>query len=64
MMRKHLAEAVVPVLVELKRIMEAAAHPLLGDLMAAMAAMLRDHKHEVRALYPGRRWGCQVGWKG
>jgi condensin-2 complex subunit D3 len=47
MMKKHLAEAVVPVLIELKRGMEAARHPLLGDLMAAAAAMLRDHKGEL-----------------
>jgi hypothetical protein len=47
MMKKHLVEGVVPVIIELKRGMEAARHPLLGDLMAATAAMLRDYKNEV-----------------
>ncbi|GAB4813688.1 hypothetical protein N2152v2_000734 [Parachlorella kessleri] len=47
MMKKHLVEGVVPVIIELKRAMEAARHPLLGDLMAATAAMLRDYKNEI-----------------
>lgn len=64
MMKKHLVEGVVPVIIELKRGMEAARHPLLGDLMAATAAMLKDYKNEVRAAPPScsplccsaRRW--------
>lgn len=47
MMKKHLVELVVPVIIELKRGMEAARHPLLGELMAATAAMLKDYKGEV-----------------
>ena len=49
MMKTHLVEGVVPVIIELKRGMEAARHPLLGDLMAATGAMLKDYKNEVRA---------------
>ena len=48
MMKKHLCEAVVPVLIELKRLLERRRHALLGDLMVCIAAMLRDYKHEVR----------------
>jgi hypothetical protein len=47
MMKKHLAEGVLPVIIELKRVMESQKHPLLGWLMAAAAAMLRDHKAEI-----------------
>ena len=47
MMKKHLVEGVVPVIIELKRVMEAARHPLLGDLLAATRAMLKDHRSEV-----------------
>ena len=53
MMKKHLCEAVVPVLIELKRLLEARRHVLLGDLMACIAAMLKDYKHEARSsFYP------------
>ena len=48
MMKKHLCEAVVPVIIELKRGLEAARHALLGDLMACIAALLKDYKHEAR----------------
>lgn len=47
MMKKHLVEAVVPVLVELKRMLTDAKHPLLGELMSCMAAVLRDYKGEI-----------------
>jgi condensin-2 complex subunit D3 len=47
MMRKHLVESVVPVLVELRRLLQEQRHPLQGDLLAAAAAMLRDYKSEV-----------------
>ena len=47
MMKKHLCEAVVPVIIELKRALEGRRHRLLGDLMAAIAALLKDYKHEV-----------------
>ncbi len=48
MMKKYLGEGMVPVLLELKRCLEAARHPLLGELLAALRALLRDHKNEAR----------------
>lgn len=50
MMKKYLAEAMAPMLLELKRLLEAARHPLLGQLLATLAALLKEHKHEVGAL--------------
>ena len=47
LMRKHLAAHVVPVAIQLKRLLEEARHSLLGDLMSTLAALLADHKHEV-----------------
>jgi condensin-2 complex subunit D3 len=55
MMKKHLVEAVVPVIIELKRMMEASRHPLLADLMAAAAAMLKDHKAEIEDILAADR---------
>jgi hypothetical protein len=55
MMKKHLVEAVVPVIIELKRMMEASRHPLLADLMAAAAAMLKDHKSEIEDILAADR---------
>lgn len=55
MMKKHLAEAVVPVVIELKQAMEQSRHPLLGDLMAAAAAMLKDHKSEIENILAADR---------
>ena len=49
MMKKYLGEGMVPVLLELKHCLEAARHPLLADLLAALRALLRDHKNEARA---------------
>ncbi|KXZ45555.1 hypothetical protein GPECTOR_53g141 [Gonium pectorale] len=47
MMRKHLAESVVPIMVELRYMLQAQKHPLLGSLMLTMASLLRDYKSEV-----------------
>lgn len=47
MMRKHLVEGMVPVMAELKRMLEAKRHPLLADIMLALRVLLRDHKSEV-----------------
>lgn len=41
MMKKHLVESVVPVMVEIRRQLVEARHPLLGALMAALAALLK-----------------------
>ena len=49
MMKKYLAEAMVPMLLELRRALEAARHPLLGQLLATLASLLKEHKHEVGA---------------
>ena len=37
----------MPVIIDLKRLLEARRHPLLGDLMAAIRALLKDYKSEV-----------------
>ncbi|GLC77673.1 hypothetical protein PLESTF_001971200 [Pleodorina starrii] len=47
MMKKHLAESVVPLMVELRYMLQAQKHPLLGSLMLCMASLLRDFKSEV-----------------
>ena len=47
MMKKHLIEGVVPVLIELKRTLEGLRHWLLGDLLTCIRALLKDHKQEV-----------------
>ena len=48
MMKKYLAEAMVPMLLELKRALEAVRHPLLGQLLATLRSLLKEHKHEAR----------------
>ena len=52
MMKKYLAEAMVPMLLELRRALEAARHPLLGQLLATLASLLKEHKHEVHQPAP------------
>ena len=47
MMRKHLVEGMVPVLAELKRMLEACRHSLLHQLMLTLRVLLKDHKSEV-----------------
>ncbi|GFH23396.1 Cnd1 domain-containing protein, partial [Haematococcus lacustris] len=47
MMKKHLVESVVPLLVELKAMLSETRHPLLGPLMTCMVALLREHKGEL-----------------
>lgn len=41
-------------LAELKRALEAAHSPLLGELLATLRTLLRDHKAEVGAWREGR----------
>ncbi|RMZ57812.1 hypothetical protein APUTEX25_001721, partial [Auxenochlorella protothecoides] len=48
LMRKHLAESVVPVVIDLRRVLESARSPLLADLMLCARVMLKDHKDEAR----------------
>ena len=52
MMKKHLVEGVVPVLIELKRSLEGLRHWLLGDLLTCIRALLKDHKNEVPSPEP------------
>ncbi|KAL6773776.1 hypothetical protein ACKKBG_A22455 [Auxenochlorella protothecoides x Auxenochlorella symbiontica] len=47
LMRKHLAESVVPVVIDLRRVLESARSPLLADLMLCARVMLKDHKDEI-----------------
>ncbi|EFJ45782.1 hypothetical protein VOLCADRAFT_118285 [Volvox carteri f. nagariensis] len=47
MMRKHLVDSVMPLMVELRYMLQAQKHPLLGSLMLCMATLLRDYKSEV-----------------
>lgn len=41
MMKKHLMETVVPVIIEIRRLLTETRHPLLGSLMACLAALLK-----------------------
>ena len=54
MMKKHLVEGVVPVLIELKRALEGQQHWLLRDLLAAIRMLLKDYKHEVSMRWSAR----------
>lgn len=49
MMRKHLVEGMVPIMAELKRLLESQRHPLLPALMLTMRTLLKDHKSEASA---------------
>ncbi|KAL0028583.1 hypothetical protein WJX79_003483 [Trebouxia sp. C0005] len=53
MMKKHLVEGVVPVLIELKRNLEGLRHWLLGDLLTCIRALLKDHKTEIEDILVG-----------
>ncbi|KAK9813253.1 hypothetical protein WJX72_011494 [[Myrmecia] bisecta] len=53
MMKKHLVEGVVPVLIELKRLLEGLRHHLLGDLMTCIRALLKDYKTEIEDILVG-----------
>ena len=50
MMKRHLVEGVVPVMVELRRLLGEARSPLMGELMACFAALLREYKGEVEEI--------------
>ncbi|KAF6260358.1 non-SMC mitotic condensation complex subunit 1-domain-containing protein [Scenedesmus sp. NREL 46B-D3] len=47
LMKRHLVEQVVPVLVELRRLLAELRHPLLVELMGCFAALLKEYKSEV-----------------
>lgn len=48
MMRKHVVEGMVPILAELKRMLQEKKHPLLSNMMATLRVLLKDHKSEVK----------------
>ncbi|KIY91854.1 Condensin-2 complex subunit D3 [Monoraphidium neglectum] len=50
MMKRHLVESVVPVMVELRRLLGEARSPLMGDLMATFSALLKEYKGEVEEI--------------
>ncbi|MEW5301609.1 MAG: hypothetical protein WDW36_004459 [Sanguina aurantia] len=47
LMKKHLVESVVPLIIELKHMLQASRHPLLGQLMSSAAALLKEHRSEL-----------------
>eukprot|EP00775_Hariotina_reticulata_P011091 gene11092-11246_t len=47
LMKRHLVEQVVPVLVELRRLLAEAKHPLMNELMSCFASLLKEYKGEV-----------------
>ncbi|QDZ17596.1 subunit D3 of condensin-2 complex [Chloropicon primus] len=50
MMKKHLIGAIVPLIIELKGILEARKSPLLGILLNFACAVLKEHKEEVEEI--------------
>eukprot|EP00201_Polytomella_parva_P006326 CAMPEP_0175087166 /NCGR_PEP_ID=MMETSP0052_2-20121109/29677_1 /TAXON_ID=51329 ORGANISM="Polytomella parva, Strain SAG 63-3" /NCGR_SAMPLE_ID=MMETSP0052_2 /ASSEMBLY_ACC=CAM_ASM_000194 /LENGTH=78 /DNA_ID=CAMNT_0016359477 /DNA_START=75 /DNA_END=311 /DNA_ORIENTATION=- len=50
MTKRHLVERVVPLLIELRRLLSAKKHPALGAVTATTAAMLREYKGEVEEI--------------
>eukprot|EP00884_Botryococcus_braunii_P006340 jgi/Botrbrau1/15707/Bobra.4_1s0080.1 len=53
MMKKHLIEGMIPVLVELKRLLEAQKHPLLGLLFITLRALLLEHSAKLEDILVG-----------
>ena len=50
MMKKHMVEAIVPLIIELKRLFESLKSPLLGLLMNFACAMLAEHKTDIEEI--------------
>ncbi|CAD7705077.1 unnamed protein product [Ostreobium quekettii] len=48
LMRRHLLEAVVPVMIALKCVLNSRQHPLIADFMLCLRSMLSDHKNEIK----------------
>ncbi|GAX77789.1 hypothetical protein CEUSTIGMA_g5232.t1 [Chlamydomonas eustigma] len=55
LMKKHLVDAVVPIMLEMRSMMQACKHPLLGQLMVTLACLLRDHKAEIEDILAADR---------
>jgi hypothetical protein len=49
-MKRHLVEGVVPVMVELRRMLTEEKHPLLADLMRCFASLLKEYKGEIEEI--------------
>jgi hypothetical protein len=64
MMKRHLVESVVPVLVELRRLLGEARSPLMGDLMGCFSAVLKEYKGEVEEiLVADKQVGARRGFR-
>ena len=50
LMKRHLVEGVVPVMVELRRMLTEEKHPLLADLMRCFASLLKEYKGEIEEI--------------
>ena len=50
MMKKHLLESVVPIVKDLKALLQRERSPLLGDLMACACELLKDHRADLADL--------------
>jgi condensin-2 complex subunit D3 len=50
MMKKHLVDTIVPLVIELKRILEAQKSPLLGILLNFACAVLKEYKEEIEEI--------------
>ncbi|GAQ85855.1 condensin complex subunit 1 [Klebsormidium nitens] len=54
-MKKNLMENVVPILIELKRVLEEARSPLLGPLMECIRSLLKEYKAELDDIFAADR---------
>ncbi|CAI5528622.1 unnamed protein product [Closterium sp. Naga37s-1] len=50
LMKKNLVENTIPVLIELKRLLEAQTSPLQGALMACLRCLFKEYKEEIEDL--------------
>ncbi len=51
--RKQLIEGIVPLLIDLRVILQQEKHPLLISLMSCLAALLQDHKADIEDVLAG-----------
>ena len=50
MMKKHLVDTIVPLVIELKRMLESQKSPLLGILLNFACAVLKEYKEEIEEI--------------
>ncbi|KAJ4462720.1 putative non-SMC condensin II complex subunit D3 L homeolog [Paratrimastix pyriformis] len=60
MVKKHMAENVLPVFIELKHILQARRSPLFRDLMAALQELLRDYHDQIQDLITDRQLATEL----